>query len=122
LLTQFKDQRLRSPDRIELMQGLMLYAETRDLAFDWLIANYDDFAKRAGIFAVSWIPSLPSHYCSAEKADEIDQLLRPKVRQAGRGELPFNRMLESIRVCGALKNQRAPEMATALHAAAGTRE
>jgi aminopeptidase N len=122
LLTQFKDQRLRSTDRIKLLQGMMLNEETRDIAFDWLKANYDEVAKRAGIFAASWIPSLPSHYCSAAKADEIDQLLRPKVRQAGRGELPFNRMLESIRICGVLQQQRAPEMAKALREAAGGKE
>jgi hypothetical protein len=122
LLTQFKDQRLRSTDRIELMQGLMLNEETRDIAFDWLKVNYDDFARRAGIFAASWIPALPSHYCSAAKADEIDQLLRPKVKQAGRGELPFNRMLESIRICGALKQQRAGELASALRTASANRE
>jgi hypothetical protein len=114
LLAQFDDQRLRSTDRIGLLEGMMLSEETRDIAFDWLKANYDELAKRTGVFAAAAIPSLPSRYCSAAKADEIDRLLRPKVEQAGRGELAFNRMLESIRTCGILQEKRAPELAAAL--------
>ena len=48
---------------------------TRDLAFDWLKANYDDFAKGAGIFAATAIPSLPQQYCSVEKAREENEEL-----------------------------------------------
>ncbi|HEU4655440.1 MAG TPA: M1 family aminopeptidase [Steroidobacteraceae bacterium] len=114
VLSQFGDERLRSTDRIVLLQVMMLNEASRDIAFDWLKANYDELAKRSGVFAASRIPSLPSHYCSAAKADEIDRLLRPKVQQAGRGELPFNRMLESIRTCGILQEKRAPELAAAL--------
>ena len=120
VLAQFHDQRLRSTDRLKLLRAMMLNDETRDIAFDWLKANYDDLAKRSGIFAASSIPSLPSHYCSAAKADEIDRLLRPRVVQAGRGELPFNRMLESIRICGMMQDKRAPELATALQTAASS--
>ncbi|HKE93936.1 MAG TPA: ERAP1-like C-terminal domain-containing protein, partial [Povalibacter sp.] len=118
VISQFKDKRLRSTDKIGLMKGLMGNEETRDLAFDWLKVNYDDFAKGAGIFASSWIPSLPSDYCSVEKSHEVDQLLRPKVVEAGRGELPFNRMLESISTCGKLKAAKSQEIATALKQAA----
>jgi aminopeptidase N len=114
VLAQFKDSRLRTTDKLELMGVLMTEAQTRDLAFDWLKANYDEFAKGAGIFAVTDIPSLPRHYCSAEKAREVDHLLRPRVAQSGRGELPFNRMLEGIRTCGALKKAKTEEIAAAL--------
>ncbi|HVF16669.1 MAG TPA: M1 family aminopeptidase, partial [Steroidobacteraceae bacterium] len=114
LLAQFQDTRLRSTDKLEIMTGLMAHEETRDLAFDWLKANYDDFAKGAGIFAATLIPALPEAYCSIDKAAEIDRLLRPRVLKAGRGELPFDRMLESIKVCGTLKNTKSAEIAAAL--------
>ena len=114
VLAQFNDSRLRSTDKVALMQSLMSEAETRDLAFDWLKTHYDEFAKGMGIFAVTVIPSLPEHYCSAEKAQEAERVLRPKVVQAGRGELPFDRTLERIRTCGALKAAKTAEIAAAL--------
>jgi len=43
--------------------------------------------------------------------------MRANVVAAGRGELPFNRMLEDIRSCGALKDARSAEVAAALKAA-----
>ena len=116
VLAQFKDSRLRSTEKLDLMQTLMANEETRDLAFDWLKANYDEFAKGAGIFAATAIPALPRNYCSMEKAQEIDRLLRPRVREAGRGELPFSRMIENIQICGSLKNAKAAEIAAALRA------
>jgi hypothetical protein len=114
LLAQFKDTRLRSTDKLDLMQGFMAEEETRDLAFDWLKANYDEFAKGAGIFAATAIPGLPKNYCSLEKAREVDQLLRPRVLEAKRGELPFNRMIENIQICGSLKKAKTEEIAAAL--------
>jgi len=114
ILSQFEDPRLRSTDKLELMATLMAEATTRDLAFDWLKANYDEFAKGAGIFAATFIPSLPQGYCSVEKAKEIDALLRSRVRQAGRGELAFDRMLENITVCGTLQKSKTAEIAAAL--------
>lgn len=114
LIGQFKDTRLRSTDKLKFMSTLMAEEETRDIAFDWLKANYDDFAKGMGIFSVTVIPSFPQHYCSIEKAKEVDRLLRPRVLQAGRGELPFNRMLEGIQTCGALKTAKSAEIAAAL--------
>ncbi len=41
--------------------------------------------------------------------------MRPKVKAAGRGELSFDRMLETMRDCGALKDARGAEAAKALH-------
>jgi ERAP1-like C-terminal domain len=114
LIGRFKDTRLRSTDKLKFMGTLMAEEETREIAFEWLKANYDDFAKGMGIFSVTIIPSFPQHYCSLEKAQEVDRLLRPRVQKAGRGELPFNRMLEGIQTCGALKTAKTAEIAAAL--------
>lgn len=114
LIAQFGEPRLRSTEKIQLLGGLLEKGETRDLAFDWLKQNYDAFAKDAGIFASTMIPSLPSDYCSADKAKEIDQVLRSKVREAGRGELSFDRMLENIQTCGSIKQKKSAEIGAAL--------
>ena len=41
------------------------------------------------------------------------RLLRARVIEAGRGELSFNRMLESIQICGTLKKAKTAEIAAA---------
>ncbi|CAL4869004.1 Aminopeptidase N [Asticcacaulis sp. MM231] len=111
------DKRLRNPDKTGLIAGLMGSNDTRDMAYDWLKANYDSFSTGAGIFSAGRIASLPGRYCSAAKADEVDQIMRPKVKAAGRGELSFDRMLEGMRTCNALKDAKSDELAQALKAA-----
>jgi aminopeptidase N len=113
LLGLMNDPRLRVPDRLSLLGGLMNNAATRDMTYDWLKANYDGIAASAGIFSAGRISSLPHDYCDAGKADEIDQIMRPKVVAAGRGELAFNRMLEDIRSCSVLKDAKGPEVVAA---------
>ena len=115
LFGQFDDKRLRTPDKLRLLSGLFNSDATRDQAYTWLKANYDAFSASAGIFTAGRIASLPSSYCSAARADEIDSIMRPKVKAAGRGELSFDRMLETMRDCGALKDARGAEAAKALH-------
>ncbi len=107
------DTRLRVPDRLALVGGLMNNAATRDMTYDWLKANYDSFSAGAGIFSAGRIASLPHDYCDAAKAGEIDHIMRPKVIAAGRGELSFNRMLEDIRSCSVLKDARGADIAAA---------
>ena len=97
-----------------MLNILMLSADTRDQTFAWLGINFDALAKDSGIFTAAAVASLPKHYCAADKAAEIDRLYRPRVRQAGRGELAFDRMLEGIRVCEATVKRKAPEVSAAL--------
>ena len=115
LFGQFDDKRLRTQEKLRLLSGLFNSDATREQAFTWLKANYDAFSASAGIFNAGRIASLPSSYCSAARADEIDSIMRPKVKAAGRGELSFDRMLETMRDCGALKDARGAEAAKALH-------
>lgn len=111
------DARLRTPDKLALMGGLFAYDTTRDQAYEWLKTNYEAFSARTGIFAAGKVASLPGTYCSAEKADEIERIMRPKVQAAGRGELSFNRMLENMRNCSALKDAKGAEVRAAFKAA-----
>ena len=111
------DARLRTPDKLALMGGLFGSYKTRDQAYEWLKANYEAFSARTGIFAAGRVASLPGAYCSAEKADEIERIMRPKVQAAGRGELSFNRMLENMRNCSVLKDAKGMEVRAAFKAA-----
>ena len=111
------DKRLRTNEKLGLLSGLMGESATRDLAYDWLKANFDTFTAGTGIFSAGRAANLPGAYCSAPKADETDALMRQKVIAAGRGELSFNRMLEGMRSCSALKDARATEVNAAFKSA-----
>jgi hypothetical protein len=110
LNTAMNDKRLRNSEKISLLGGLFYSRETRDTAFTWLKANYASFSAGAGIFSAGRIASLPGVYCDTAKADEIDALMRPKVIAAGRGELSFNRTLEAMKTCSALKAAKSAEV------------
>jgi hypothetical protein len=114
VLAHLDDTRLRHPEKLQILNILMLLAETRDPAFAWLGTHFDALAKDTGVFTAAAVASLPKYFCSTEKAEEIDRLYRPRVRQAGRGELAFDRMLEGIRVCEATIKAKAADISAAL--------
>jgi aminopeptidase N len=112
------EPRLRPVERLTLLGELAVTAETRDMAADWIVNNYDALSSGAnGIFVASRLPSVVGGLCSAERADQVQAVLGPKVRALGAGQLDFDRTVESIRRCGALRSARAPELAQALKAA-----
>ena len=72
LIDHMADSRLRPSDRLGLLRRMMFEPTTRDAAFDWLLAHYDDFVKDNGIFTASTLPSYASGYCSVDKAAAIE--------------------------------------------------
>ena len=113
-LVDFREPRLRSTERLSIVAGLIREPATRAGATDWLIRNYDAFAKEAGIFSASALPSLASWECSAARADEVERAIGPKVKAAGKGELDFQRTLELIRNCAKIREARSAPIAEAL--------
>ena len=111
------DTRMRSPDKTALLGGLFTQDATRDVAYDWLKAHYDTLTAGTGIFTAGRLAAMPGVYCSADKAAEIDTIMRPKVIAAGHGDLSFNRMLEGMNDCAALKTAESDALTAALKAA-----
>ena len=111
------DKRMRSPDRLVLLGGLFNQDATRDLAYNWLKTNYDALTAGTGIFSAGRLAAMPGTYCSADKAAEVDTIMRPKVNAAGHGDLSFNRTLESMADCAVLKTAESDAFTTALKAA-----
>jgi aminopeptidase N len=117
-LLGLKEPRMRPLERLIAFAGLATTAETRDLAGDWMLANYDRLASSGfGIFLATQLPSALGAQCSAARADQIDQALGAKVRALGAGRLAFDRTLENIRHCGDLRRAREAQLAEALAAA-----
>jgi aminopeptidase N len=117
LIAQFGEAKLKQTDKLAIIGGLMGNEKTRDLAYGWIVANYDDMTKGGGIFSSGRLAAMPGVYCSVSKANEVEAYLRPKVIAAGRGDLSFNRMLESVRTCGIIKDARSKEISTAFEQA-----
>ncbi|MFM5884304.1 MAG: M1 family metallopeptidase [Novosphingobium sp.] len=113
ILTEFKDQRLRPSERLGLIAGVIRTADTRDAGFTWLKANFDSLMNSGGgIFFASRLPQTVSGFCSAQRADEIAALMRPKL--AGKtGALELERTIERVRNCGVLKDARGAETSRA---------
>ena len=108
------DKRIRPTERVTLLTLLAQTPETRDMAADWLLANYDKIAAGNGIFITSRLPQALGTQCSVERARDIETKLGPKVKAMGAGELEFARTVERIRHCGALKAAKAGEISAAL--------
>ena len=118
LLAQMGDQRLRKTDKSGFLRDLMQQAETRDAAYDWLIANFDSFGKSIGIFEFNSLMTMPARFCSAAKSAEIERTLRPRVVEAERGALSLDRTVEQVHACGLLQDAKGSDIAAALGPAA----
>ena len=112
VLDRMGDERLRSMDRLTLIASLSGQPDTRQMAFDWLVAHYEELVTGAGIFAGSSLPSLPSGFCSVEAADAVEAALRPLVLKHGRGALELDRTVEQVRSCGLLLAHWGKELET----------
>jgi aminopeptidase N len=111
LIAQLGDKRLRNNDRLDLLRMMTVEPATRDMAFDWIKANYDKLVKDSGIFVASSLPNMPSRFCSVEKAAEIEATIRPKVDAYKRGALALDRSVEQVRSCGLLLKARGADLA-----------
>jgi len=112
VLDRMGDERLRFMDRLSLLSSLSGDPETRQIAFDWLVAHYEELVSGAGIFAASTLPTLASGFCSVEAADAVEAALRPLVLKHGRGALELDRTVEQVRSCGLLRAHRGKELET----------
>ncbi|WP_232280369.1 hypothetical protein [Sphingomonas sp. PAMC 26605] len=116
-LLALKDPRLRGFDRLMVIQSLTGTPGTVESAGDWLLAHYDELrAGGNGVFITSRLPGALGAQCGVDRAAKIESVLGPKVRAAGAGVLDFERVVESIRHCGALRDAKADEIAAAIAA------
>jgi len=114
VLDGFTDSRLRKSERLGLIRGVIGARDTRDMGFAWLKAHFDELtAEGGGIFFTARLPGLVGGFCSAEKADEIAALLRPRLT-GKTGALELERTIERVRDCGVLKDQRGAELSAEL--------
>ena len=105
---------LRLFDEMDLVQAMLRYAATQDLALDWLRANYARIA--AMHIGRSWGPYLAADICSTGGAAEIERLMRPTAPIDTSEGFTLDRVLETIEACTALRTARSGDIAQALRA------
>jgi hypothetical protein len=105
---------LRLFDEMDLVQGMLRYAATQDLALDWLRTNYARIA--AMHIGRSWGPYLAMDVCSTDGAAQIERLMRPTAPVDTTDGFALDRVLESIHACTALRTARSGDIAQALRA------
>lgn len=106
LLNGLSDKRLRASEKNDLLRGVLLTGQTREIGYAYLRANLDALTSGSnGIFFSSRLPQFLARFCSAERADEFARDLRP--RFAGKpGALELERTIERVRNCGLLRDKR----------------
>ncbi|MCB2057700.1 MAG: M1 family peptidase, partial [Novosphingobium sp.] len=114
LLEDFADPRLRRSERIDLIAGVLGNGGTADYGFAWLKQNIGDLlGGSSGIFLANRLPRMLAGFCSSDKADAIEALLRPRL-QGKTGALALERTIEQVRSCATLRQARGAEFTAAL--------
>jgi len=110
LLNEFKDPRLRTSEKRDLLRGIIYTKATREIGYQWLHEQIDTLvSSNEGIFFAARLPRLLNSFCSVEEADEIDRSFGPHF--AGKpGELELKRAVERVRNCAALRSAWGPEI------------
>ena len=110
VLKDARDKRLRVSERLQLVVGVAVNTQTRDMGYDWMRDHTDDLLTGgAGIFFGARLPQVFGGFCSVDKAEGILKDFAPKL--AGKtGELELARTVERVRSCGVLKEARAREV------------
>lgn len=114
VIASFQGSTLRPTDKSDLLTELMAQPATRDMAYAYLIANFEPLAKDAGVFNFGRLMTMPSRFCSTAKADEIAATLGPRETQYKRGALELARTVEVVKSCGLLEQKRGTELVAAL--------
>lgn len=114
VLKDARDKRLRVSERLQLVVGVAVNTQTRDMGYDWMRDHTDELLTGgAGIFFGARLPQVFGGFCSVDKAEGILKDFAPKL--AGKtGELELARTVERVRSCGVLKEARAREVSAEL--------
>jgi aminopeptidase N len=112
-LTEFKDPRLPRAVRQYTTMDLLGSPGTRDMATDYMLANFDIFSKGGGggIFS-SRAGQKFNVLCTKAAADTVNAKLRPQL--ANESTLGLDRTLEAIRNCARFKDAKATEVSAAV--------
>jgi len=103
------DPRLRESERIDVLEGIMARSVTRELGYDWIVANQDRLLTGSPPSVARRIGGALGQFCSQDRAVRLERELRPAFAGTG-GALQLERSIEQVRNCGALFDQLGLEI------------
>jgi Aminopeptidase N len=109
-LLALDDPRLRPSERRDFLDGIMARSTTRDVGYNWIIANIDRLlAGSEGQFFSSRLPQVLGSFCSVSWSVRIARDMRQ--RFAGTpGALELERAIERDRNCGLLDDMMGQQI------------
>jgi aminopeptidase N len=110
IISQLGHTGLRPADEMDLVQEMLSYPHSRDIALPWVLENYQRLAA-LGINR-GWSPGIFWSLCSTDDADKVQTLF---TADGNKGDEIANEGIRSIRACAA-RQARSADIARALHA------
>ncbi len=95
------DPRLRVNEISTVLGPQFRNPRTRDAAWNWLTANFDELASRLGPGQSGFLPWFAASFCSEERALEARRFLEPRVQHLSGGPRNLDTALEAVQVCAA---------------------
>ncbi|MDV3456277.1 M1 family aminopeptidase [Sphingomonas sp. HF-S4] len=113
-LNEFTDSRLPPIGRMNTVLGFLSSPRTRDIASDYVLANFDRFSKASGgggIFSARAAQRFNT-LCTNAAADTVDAKLRPQL--VNDSTLSLDRAVDAIRNCARFKDAKGAEVSAAV--------
>jgi alanyl aminopeptidase len=95
------DPRVRLNELAITLHAQMDQPETRDAAFAFVEAHWDDLVARLGRVGAGRLVGLGAEFCTEEDAERVEAFFRPRIEALGGGPRELGATLERIRLCAA---------------------
>ena len=111
LLPRIGSTGLRVPEEADLVMTLFRHAKTREVALDWLQANYDRISSTN--IGLMFKPGMGERLCSEAEAARFDKVMRAHAIRDGEAST-LDGTIEEIRSCEKLRAAKESEITAAL--------
>ncbi len=102
---------LRVNETLVTLRAQMEDPATRGDTWRWVELNFDELVERIGSTRAGGLPQLASSFCSAERAQALEEFFAPRIDTLGGGPRNLAGALERIRLCAALVEAQGPRAA-----------
>jgi alanyl aminopeptidase len=110
-LTLLLDPALDSRESVALLRTALRYRRTRDLAWDFLKANFDALLARLPHEYAPVLPRLVADFCDAAHQEDVRAFFQSRVEAIGGAARPLAQTLEAIGQCQALASAEGESIA-----------
>jgi alanyl aminopeptidase len=104
------DKRLHSNEILTPIWTQMGQPETRELAWKYVLANFDAIAARISAGRAGAIPSLAGRFCDDAHRAEAESFFRPRIDSLEGAPRTFSAALEALDLCVARKAAQEPAL------------